>query len=437
VPSIAYRLALVAAGEGDLALTRVAPVGWDYAAGHALLRAAGGELYGGAGVAVTYTAEGVSRCAPRCIGGLPAMAAVLLARDWSSGRQPSRTSEPYGLCTPRPGRAITDDGMLARAQGCLLGQLAGDALGAQVEFRAGGEIAAAYPGGLREMDDGGTWGTLAGQPTDDSELALALARSAVEYGGYDSEAAARAYAYWYESRPFDMGQTTRSALEATAAAVRAGKPAAEAALRAANRTSQANGALMRVSPLGILGAALGHGRAAEWARADAALTHPNSICLDVNAIFAETLAAVIRSGGDAESAYDYARAAADRLGVAPEISAALRAAHDDPPAAYQANQGWVLLAFQNAYYQLLHAEGTEAGIVDTVMRGGDTDTNAAIAGALLGAVYGRDSVPPQWRGRVLSCRPVAGLEGVRHPRPAAFWPVDALWLAERLLLAAA
>ena len=67
------------------------------------------------------------------------------------------------------------------------------------------------------------------------------------------------------------------------------------------------------------------------------------------------------------------------------------------------------------------------------MRGGDTDTNAAIAGALLGAVHGMAQMPLQWTNQVLSCRPLAGREGVHHPRPMDFWPVDALALAERLL----
>jgi len=70
--------------------------------------------------------------------------------------------------------------------------------------------------------------------------------------------------------------------------------------------------------------------------------------------------------------------------------------------------------------------------VRTVRRGGDTDTNAAIAGALLGAVYGRSALPPQWRSMVLSCRPLAG----HAPRPRRYWPVDCEVLAERLLLIA-
>ena len=55
-----------------------------------------------------------------------------------------------------------------------------------------------------------------------------------------------------------------------------------------------------------------------------------------------------------------------------------------------------------------------------------------IAGALLGAIYGAPSIPFQWRQAILTCRPQQGMAGVTQPRPLAFWPCDALWLAERL-----
>lgn len=75
-----------------------------------------------------------------------------------------------------------DAGSLSRAQGCLLGQVAGDALGSLVEFQSPEEIRRTYPSGVRDLMDGGTWNTLAGQPTDDSEMALMLARSLVKEG---------------------------------------------------------------------------------------------------------------------------------------------------------------------------------------------------------------------------------------------------------------
>ena len=95
---------------------------------------------------------------------------------------------------------------------------------------------------------------------------------------------------------------------------------------------------------------------------------------------------------------------------------ALREAAERPPEDYQTQQGWVLIALQNAFYQLLHAPTLEEGVVQTVMAGGDTDTNAAIAGALLGAVHGRDAIPPQWLRSILSCRPLPK-SGTSHPRP--------------------
>jgi hypothetical protein len=80
-----------------------------------------------------------------------------------------------------------------------------------------------------------------------------------------------------------------------------------------------------------------------------------------------------------------------------------------------------------------NAPNFEEGVVDTVMRGGDTDTNAAICGALLGAVHGLNAVPVRWVDRLLNCRPEAGRPDVRHPRPDVFWPVDAMDLATHLV----
>ena len=111
----------------------------------------------------------------------------------------------------------------------------------------------------------------------------------------------------------------------------------------------------------------------------------------------------------------------------------LEEATNNRPADCTRNMGWVLVALQNAFWQLLHTSSLEEGVAGTVELGGDTDTNGAIAGALLGAVYGRAAVPQQWMNRILTCRPLAGIPGVARPRPAAFWPIDALWLAERLL----
>lgn len=322
---------------------------------------------------------------------------------------------------------------LARAQGCLVGQVAGDSLGSLVEFETAASIARRYPAGARFLSDGGTWGTIAGQPTDDSELALALARSLALLGRYDEEAVARAYAAWYASCPFDIGGTTRTALSAAAAAVLAGAGVAAAARAAANRSSQANGALMRISPLGIFGVRLDPVDLAACARADASLTHPHPICQDANVVYTATVAFAIRTGGPPDRIYDHALETLEKHSLGPAICQCLREAESRPPAEYGRNQGWVLVALQNAFHQLLHAPNLEEGVVDTVRRGGDTDTNAAIAGALLGAAWGLQAVPRQWLECVLNCRPETGRKGVYRSRPQEYWPVDALTLAARLL----
>jgi ADP-ribosyl-[dinitrogen reductase] hydrolase len=305
--------------------------------------------------------------------------------------------------------------MLSRARGCMLGQLAGDSLGSLVEFQSPETIRQSYPRGPRLLASGGTFNTLAGQPTDDSELALLLARSLVAQGAWQSDAVMQQYRFWLDSNPFDCGNTIRAALR--------GNP---------DMSSQANGALMRVSPIGIAGAGLPVSVVAAWAEQDAALTHPNRFCLEINALYACSIAAAIRDGLSAEDLYQYMHNFANERQLGDSVLDILGDARQSPPADFMHQMGWVRTAFHNAIYQLLHAESMEEGVVDSVARGGDTDTNAAIAGALLGAVHGEAAVPAQWRQAILSCRPKQGDPGVHQSRPEVFWPVDALELADKL-----
>lgn len=453
--SIAHRLALVAVGEGEVATSLAGPGAWDYCAGHALLRASGGELVDQNGAPVRYARDGRSGTRA-CFGGAPGVVSAIARRDWDGLLARAGTGEE---ASPPPQlwfdsvRARPDAERLDRAQGCLLGQLAGDSLGSLVEFQEPGTIALAYPQGVRRLADGGVWKTLAGQPTDDSELALLLARSLVEQDRFDIEHVARAYAGWYTSGPFDIGGTTANALSAAAraveadAATRQGKgaaprrydtartPVATAAMAAAvggAPNSQANGALMRISPLAIAGVGMPDEALARRARADAALTHSHPVCGDANAVFAVTVARAIRDGSGPSELYEGALAYAREH--APSVVETLEAAAQGPPEDYVHQMGWVRIALRNAYHQLLSAPNLEEGLSRTVAGGGDTDTNAAIAGALLGAVHGRRGVPRQWTDRVLTCRPAQGTLGVARPRPRRFWPVDALGLAERLLM---
>lgn len=425
LPSIALRLALVAAGEGVAGVSLARPVAWDLAAGHALLTGAGMVLLDQYGEPVRYDPEGRMKNAlgDVIIGGEPDVCRELLDRHWRAVlEEPNRNGEmPWRLSWPTPGQVHSDSGQLARAQGCLLGQLCGDALGAQVEFADSRHIADSYPGGVREMRASPVWNTLGGQPTDDSEMALALARSLLQTGEYDPQVVLDGYRAWAGSRPFDMGNTVCRGLD--------GEPDDE---------SQANGALMRISPLGILGSTLDDDATLmAWARADAALTHPHPVCRDASMLFVRALAEAIRQPVTPDNLHARIAGWAEDLDVADVLKERIALSREEPPLDYDRQAGWVLTAFHNALWQLCHASDPESALVDTVRRGGDTDTNAAIAGALLGAVHGRDAIPAAWRRSVLSARPIAGFEHVRQPRPEPFWPVDALRLAEQLLLTGA
>ncbi|MDA3951165.1 MAG: ADP-ribosylglycohydrolase family protein [Spirochaeta sp.] len=478
VVGIAYRLALTAVGEGAAAVTLTAPRSWDMAGGHALLRGAGMELYTAEEGIVSYDEQGYCSRSDAYFGGSAETVQALTAADWRrafgegtperqrntiphavaplelAGRTlpapvgpHAATSQPRGGGAPQgddgahTARRCVSAAVLDRAQGVLLGQCAGDSLGSLVEFLSPEAIAERYPStsgspGPHHLADGGTFGTIAGQPTDDTEMALLLARSLVSAGTYDRESVGAAYRWWLDSEPFDAGMTISAALSGRM-----------------NPESQANGALMRVSPLGVFGAGMrladadieantatatdidAVSRLARAARRDAELTHVHPNCAAVNVLFAYAIAeAVANPGSTPRDIYHGVLHRAAGEDIPAEVRGWTSAAGSEFPENYLTKQGWVRIAWQNALRQLLTANDPATAIRETVRRGGDTDTNAAICGALVGAVHGASGFPAMWRTIISSARPIEGMFGVFRPRPQVLWPVDWEALAEQLLL---
>ena len=211
VPSIAHRLALVAAGEATATSALFTPREWDYGGGHALLRAGGGILVDETGAQVRYAEDATSHTQV-ALGGTPGAIEVLAQRPWIKVRGGTWGKDrPVRLLR---GEAVAHSARLSRAQGCLLGLVAGGSAGAI---------------GLRFED---TEEMLAGQPTADVESALALARSIVGRGSYAPEAAREGD----EALPIAAG----------------------------------SGALVRSTPLALLAHAMGVEQAAELGRQDSA-----------------------------------------------------------------------------------------------------------------------------------------------------------------------
>ena len=397
MPSIAYRLARIAAGDG-IATLSIHPVSeYDIAAGLALVRAAGGVVLNAEQEEIALQGTPDAKVSG-CFAGAREAAQQLARFDWSLIQ-----NEPRKLARVVPGFPKRhDETRLSRAQGCLLGQVVGDSLGslAQVVPR---------PEGARDLADGGVWNTIAGQPTGASELALALARMLAREGQYSTGAALEAYREWIASEPFEICKTTQQAV--------AGTPDSE---------SQTSGSLMRVSPLGIL-AAGNPERAASDARADSALTHPNPLCVEACAAYAAAIAEGV-GGAGREAMIDAALARC--AGLAQD--AISRAVKGERPSDFQSNPGWALIALQEAFYQLAHAPDFEDGLLATINAGGDSGANGKIVGALLGALHGRNAAPPRWILPVLACRPLSEA-GAARPRPMHYWPDDVLELAEAIL----
>src|SRR5947209_16541378 len=133
--------------------------------------------------------------------------------------------------------------MKNRYRGALIGLAVGDALGAAVEFGSPGSFAP-----VTFYRSGGPHGLQAGEWTDDTSMALALADSIASVG-WDLNDQANRYVEWWKTgkysvngRCFDIGITTRSALGNFAAK--------KNALISGDRSDRAsgNGSIMRLAP---------------------------------------------------------------------------------------------------------------------------------------------------------------------------------------------
>ena len=58
--------------------------------------------------------------------------------------------------------------------------------------------------------------------------------------------------------------------------------------------------------------------------------------------------------------------------------------------------GYIMIAFSYSFFYLMNNYTFEDAIRNMLIKGGDTDTNAAIVGGLVGARWGVDRIPKQW-----------------------------------------
>jgi ADP-ribosyl-[dinitrogen reductase] hydrolase len=281
---------------------------------------------------------------------------------------------------------MASSGLIDRARGALLGLAVGDALGGPLEFLSPVEIHSRHGGPVDDYVGGGWLALKPGHGTDDTAMALALARSAATTIGYDPGRALAAYLDWFRTGPPDVGHTIRAALEDALVGISTAE-ATEAFQRRTGK-SAGNGSLMRVAPI-----ALRHledpARRAVAARADSKLTHYDDhaaeacvwLCDVIATLLAGAPPAELMPPGSLESHWVIAR-------------------EDALLEANGARAGYVGTALGIASVALRTFNSFEEGLVWAVNLGGDADTNGAVAGALLGARFGKSAIPERWLERL-------------------------------------
>jgi len=268
----------------------------------------------------------------------------------------------------------------------------GDAVGTTVEFRLRGTFEP-----MSDMVGGGPFRLRPGQWTDDTSMALCLATSLVERGGFDAADQMNRYCRWakdgYLSSTgtcFDIGNTVAGALRRYRDD---GNPfSGPVALNTAG-----NGCIMRLAPIPMFFPDLDD--VERFAADSARTTHGAEECLDACRLFARIIFRALR--GQAKDAVLLGDAASFVAGE--RIAAIARGTYRGKPESDIRGTGYVVQSLEAALWAFAGTETFADAILAAANLGDDADTTAAVCGQVAGAYYGEPGIPSHWLDR-LACR---------------------------------
>jgi poly(ADP-ribose) glycohydrolase ARH3 len=281
--------------------------------------------------------------------------------------------------------------------GALLGAACGDALGAPFEGTANVDpsVFAGWARASRPL----RW-------TDDTALLLATAEHLVATEGHiDTESLARDYAEAWAAEP-DRGYGTGPVHIFTDVLARRDWRTTTASLFGGSG-SHGNGAAMRVAPIGLL-PNLRLPQVADLARRSAAVTHVHPLGMEGAVIQAVAVAIAARGRHLPLSPTDFLRAVSGELQLS-EYRLGLQAAHalvrlaKEPSdvAEHLGNDTSAASTVPAALTAFLrHPDDPAQALRFAILIGGDTDTIAAMTGAIAGARCGATALPPTWLERL-------------------------------------
>ena len=287
------------------------------------------------------------------------------------------------------------EGIIDRLKGAIYGQAIGDALGLGTEFMTDEEIALKYPNGITHYSDiyqdyhrkrwkSGDW-------TDDTDMMLCIARAVIQDQGVNLTSIARNFKEWAMGEPLGIGNTTYKVLTI---ATYVDKPfeASKLLWKMSHHNSASNGGLMRTSIVGTFPKAV-----EECATDICRLTHYDMRCQGSCAIISLLIHSLIyRNVG--LSYYDIIEIGRKYDGrIAEYIDLALLTDIKELDLQDEFSRGYTLKCLSAALWAYHHAKSFKEGLLAVVRAGGDADTNAAVACAILGAKYGYHAIPDEYK----------------------------------------
>jgi ADP-ribosyl-[dinitrogen reductase] hydrolase len=288
---------------------------------------------------------------------------------------------------------------LDRFRGCLLGLAIGDAVGTTVEFRQRGTFAR-----VSDMVGRGPFGLAPGQWTDDTSMALCLADSLLERGGFDPADQMDRYLRWWREgyrsstgECFDIGTTVARALQRYCDT---GEPFAGST----DPHTAGNGCIMRLAPVPMFyypDAAAARRYAGDSSRT----THAADDCIDA----ARLLAGMLCRALDGATKHDVLLGDAETDFTSPNISALARGAYLHFDEEQIRGTGYVVASLEAAAWCLAQSDTFDAAVLRAANLGDDADTTAAVCGQLAGAVYGEGGIPRRWLNLLTMKEEIAGL----------------------------
>lgn len=317
---------------------------------------------------------------------------------------------------------------LDRIQGLFAGLFLGDALGAPHEFKV--NINVKYTGilchrgfmltrfqGKKELE--------VGQVTDDSEMSLALLRQLIQdHGKYVCNHVIISYLEWANSKGWMMGINTRTLLRGIKT-IKGYEKRIEKIIEKGN-VSQSNGCMMRCSPLALLSDD-------NCIIQDVNITNPNKVSIDCNTVYINALRLALKGMSRFEM-YEKIKSLVKTKQVKEVFDQVDKVKDDQFCRNTHINKGWCLHALWYTLVVLLHFDNYSDAMewVITHQPGSDTDTNACISGALLGALLGFSKMKKEENvSKNLEILLNADINSGPTPRPEKYGPFDFYELTEK------